>query len=246
MYTIGKLSAKTGVTVRTLDYYDEIGLIKPSTKTDGGHRIYDNEDIMRLERVLALKYIGFSLEQIKDMLHDTPSSWQQSIQQQLEMVEQEQERLKILKQTLQALFFSIAYEDKLNWEMVFHAIKLFQQDPEDFFQDYQAYLNTEDMEKIIEMNAQISKEDMEAWVKVNSDIKNNLNLDPTSKEAWQLAERWIKQSDSMFDHDETLQSKIGEALNHLKDGMVFYPIDQDIIHFLSCAYEAKYGKGEKE
>ena len=84
MYTIGKLSKNTGVTVRTLDYYDEIGLMKPSSKTEGGHRLYSEDDVLRLERILALKYMGFSLEQIKDILENSTSTWQESIQQQLE------------------------------------------------------------------------------------------------------------------------------------------------------------------
>src|SRR5690606_40584262 len=100
MYTIGKLSKNTGVTVRTLDYYDEIGLIKPSSKTSGGHRLYSEDDVMKLERVLALKYMGFSLDQIKDILENSTSNWQDSIQHQLELVKREQERLKMLEQAL--------------------------------------------------------------------------------------------------------------------------------------------------
>ena len=77
--------------MRTLDYYDEIGLMKPSSKTEGGHRLYsEGMDVLRLERILALKYMGFSLEQIKDI----PGTfnfdlWQESIQQQLELVRRE-------------------------------------------------------------------------------------------------------------------------------------------------------------
>nr|WP_217587720.1 MerR family transcriptional regulator [Lentibacillus saliphilus] len=242
MYTIGKLSKNTGVTVRTLDYYDEIGLLTPSAKTDGGHRLYDEEDVMRLERILALKYMGFSLEQIKDILQHSPSTWQQSIQQQLEMVKREQERLKTLEQTLLGVYYSIEFEKDIDWSMIFSMIKLYQQDPEDIFQDYQAYLTDEDMRKIIDMNAQMSEEDIKAWTEINETIKKHLHLDPYSDEAWQLAERWI--SERIFGHDEALLGNLTAALSDLKEGVVFYPITKDVVSFIEHAYMAKQEKGE--
>ena len=128
MYTIGKLSKNTGVTVRTLDYYDEIGLMKPSSKTEGGHRLYSEDDVLRLERILALKYMGFSLEQIKDILENSTSTWQESIQQQLELVRREQERLQILEQALLGVSYSIEIEGEINWQIIFSIIQLYQQD----------------------------------------------------------------------------------------------------------------------
>ncbi|WP_237049268.1 MerR family transcriptional regulator [Lentibacillus amyloliquefaciens] len=61
-----------------MDYYDEINLLKPSSTTEGGHSLYDKDDVLRLQQVLALKYMGFSLEQIKEKLDGNNrlnSSW---------------------------------------------------------------------------------------------------------------------------------------------------------------------------
>ncbi|OWR31706.1 hypothetical protein CDO73_04275 [Saccharibacillus sp. O23] len=63
----GELSALTGLTLRTLRYYDQIGLFSPSARTGSGHRLYDTEDLSRLQRILLLKSIGLSLEEIRDM-----------------------------------------------------------------------------------------------------------------------------------------------------------------------------------
>lgn len=75
MYSIGQLSKETGVTVRTLDYYDEINLLNPSSTTEGGHRLYAEDDVLRLQQVLAMKYMGFSLEQIKEKLDESVVTW---------------------------------------------------------------------------------------------------------------------------------------------------------------------------
>ena len=78
MYSIGKLSKKTGVTKRTLDYYDEIGLLKPQSTTGGGHRLYGEDEVFKLEQILAMKYIGFPLEQIKLIIEESTQTWEEA------------------------------------------------------------------------------------------------------------------------------------------------------------------------
>ena len=64
-FTIGQFAEKAGVTLRTLRYYDKIDLMKPSSYSDIGHRLYSNHDFARLQQILTLKFIGFSLHEIK-------------------------------------------------------------------------------------------------------------------------------------------------------------------------------------
>lgn len=65
---IGELARRTGLTVRTLHHYDAIGLVSPSRRTASGHRLYGQADIERLQRVLSLRQLGFSLEEIAETL----------------------------------------------------------------------------------------------------------------------------------------------------------------------------------
>lgn len=62
-YTVGELAKKAGVTVRTLQYYDRMGLLK-STQSEGGRRIYTRDDILKLQQILFYKSFGFPLERI--------------------------------------------------------------------------------------------------------------------------------------------------------------------------------------
>jgi len=63
-FTIGEFAEKAGVTLRTLRYYDKISLMKPSSYSVTGHRLYSNQDFARLQQILTLKFIGFSLDEI--------------------------------------------------------------------------------------------------------------------------------------------------------------------------------------
>jgi DNA-binding transcriptional MerR regulator len=66
---VGELARRTGLTVRALHHYDEIGLLQPSLHTESGHRLYTAGDVARLQQVLSLRQLGFSLEQIRDCLN---------------------------------------------------------------------------------------------------------------------------------------------------------------------------------
>lgn len=68
MLTIGQLAERTGITIRTLRYYDKLGLLTPSDYKEGGHRLYNADDLSRLQQIQALKFIGFSLKDIADLL----------------------------------------------------------------------------------------------------------------------------------------------------------------------------------
>ena len=65
---IGELAKQTGLSIRTLHYYDEIGLLSPSHRTDVGHRLYSDQDIIRLQQILSLRQLGFSLSEIHECL----------------------------------------------------------------------------------------------------------------------------------------------------------------------------------
>jgi DNA-binding transcriptional MerR regulator len=73
LWKIGDLAKRTGVSIRTLHHYDEIGLLSPSHRTESGHRLYGREEVIRLQQILSLRQSGFSLEQIHELLESRQS-----------------------------------------------------------------------------------------------------------------------------------------------------------------------------
>ncbi len=76
---IGELAQKTGVSIRTLHYYDEIGLLSPSHRTESGHRLYIDQDIVHLQKIMSLRQLGFSLQEIRKCLENPAFSLQKVI-----------------------------------------------------------------------------------------------------------------------------------------------------------------------
>jgi MerR family transcriptional regulator, thiopeptide resistance regulator len=67
-WKVGELARRTGLSVRALRYYDEIGLLSPSRRTEGGHRLYTAGDGVRLQRIKSLRALGFTLWEVREYL----------------------------------------------------------------------------------------------------------------------------------------------------------------------------------
>ena len=89
MYTAGELAKKLGVSARTVRFYDEKGILRPVGYSEAGYRIYDESSVEKLQKILMLRYLKFSLEQIKQMIEPGDIDVRQSLA--------EQERLLIEK-----------------------------------------------------------------------------------------------------------------------------------------------------
>ncbi|MED4285144.1 MerR family transcriptional regulator [Priestia megaterium] len=108
-FSIGKFSKKTGVSIRTLHYYDEIGLLKAQKNPSSGHRQYGEDHIVRLQKIVALKFLGYNLEEIGLMLKDAylNLSLQNTLLQQKKAFEEKKQHLdnvlKAISRTLSLL-----------------------------------------------------------------------------------------------------------------------------------------------
>ncbi len=106
LWKVGDLARMTGLTVRTLRFYDQIGLFSPSGQTDSGHRLYDESDLSRLHQILTLKELGLSLEEIKETLSAKQIS-------PLEMVTLQKQRIKEQIRRQQKLLEQLEHASKL-------------------------------------------------------------------------------------------------------------------------------------
>lgn len=78
-YQIGEAANMLGITTRTIRYYEEIGLMTPPKRLDGGIRVYDKDDIKRLKFILKLKELGISLKEMQELaniykIHQAPEN----------------------------------------------------------------------------------------------------------------------------------------------------------------------------
>lgn len=93
MKTVKEISRLTGISVRTLHYYDEINLLKPTQVTDSGYRLYDDTALKRLHSILLFRELQFPLKEIKAILDSPDFDTQTAIMEQIKLLELQKNRL---------------------------------------------------------------------------------------------------------------------------------------------------------
>jgi len=118
-YTIGEVAKLTDSNVRTVRYYDEIGLLKPAEVTSGRYRLYTTEEIWRLKLILTLRYLGFGMNEIRNLISGEKSV-AKVINWQIEALNAQIRTLTNIKEILEQTAQSDYGEDSLHYmhEMV--------------------------------------------------------------------------------------------------------------------------------
>ena len=123
--TIGELARRVGVTVRTIQYYDQQGLLSPSAKGPQNQRLYTDDNVKDLYRILTLKYLGLSLAQIKSdaALYQEAVAVQELADEQMDAIEEQFQSLFKRMTTLRSLHDESLGERAANWEAMADTIE---------------------------------------------------------------------------------------------------------------------------
>ena len=123
--TVGQLARKVGTTVRTIQYYDQQGLLSPSAKGPGNQRLYSPEDEKELYRILTLKYLGLSLADIRDQSASTidAEAFRGVLSSTMEALEDDFQNLVKRLSVLRALFDQTKLDNDVDWTELAHTIE---------------------------------------------------------------------------------------------------------------------------
>jgi DNA-binding transcriptional MerR regulator len=136
MYTVKQLSDLAGVSVRTLHYYDEIGLLVPSSVGENGYRHYDAESVLRLQQILFYREIGLGLLQIKDVLDSPAFDLVSALQSHRVVLQERIERLQSLVNTVDSTIMHLVGEVPMsNNKKLFEAFNLSEEKQKQYEQE---------------------------------------------------------------------------------------------------------------
>ena len=96
MMTVNEVSKLAGVSIRTLQYYDTIGLLKPAEYSESGYRLYDDTDLERLQQILLFRELEFPLKEIKDIINRSDFDKKKALEQQIKLLTLKKEHLENL------------------------------------------------------------------------------------------------------------------------------------------------------
>jgi len=116
--TVGEAAKKMNTTVRTLQYYDKVNVLKPSAESEGGRRLYTDKDIIRLYQILSMKQLGFSLDDIKNRFFslDTPEAVANELTKQAASLKEKIDLLTKIVDLIEVLKGEVLQMNSVNWQ----------------------------------------------------------------------------------------------------------------------------------
>ncbi len=198
---VKELSEITQVSVQTLHHYDRIGLLKPSMRLANGYRLYSEGDLLKLQQIIALKFFGFELNHIKNLIDEKVDIIEHfSIQSRF--LEEKAQALSAASQTLKKIIAENSQDKSVHWKNVIKLIEVYRmaQQLEKTWagkiftsEELKTYANFE--HDLKQRYSQEQMQDIEKqWAEITNEVSDNLSQDPTSAFGIDLGKRcmnWV-------------------------------------------------------
>jgi DNA-binding transcriptional MerR regulator len=192
-WKVGGLGRITGLSIRTLHYYEEMGLLIPSNRTASGHRVYGEKDLLRLQQILSLKQLGFPLVDIMTCLNEKKMFPVQIIRAHKNRMEEEKSRIEKIYGLLSSLEKTLEAKKKIPIDEVIKTMKEITM--------YEKYFTKEQLEKISERRKALGKDKLKSlrgqWRKLIKAVRVEMarQTHPNDPKVQKLAKQWRKLCD---------------------------------------------------
>ncbi|CAN5435106.1 MerR family transcriptional regulator [soil metagenome] len=188
-WKVGELARQTGLTVRTLHHYEEIGLLAPARRSESGYRLYSEEDVVRLQQIVSLRQLGLSLEEVGRYLARPGSSPLEVLELHLSRLRKQIELQQRLCARLEALAAHVRSAETLSAEEFTRTIEMMTM--------FEKYYTPEQLQELEERRRVIGDErirEVEAeWPVLIAEMRAEMEkgTDPASERVQELARRWM-------------------------------------------------------
>jgi DNA-binding transcriptional MerR regulator len=188
-WKVGELAKRTGVSVRTLHYYDEIGLLSPSHHSGAGYRLYTEADVIRFQQIKSLRNLGFSLEEIRQFLSRPDVSPERVLQLQIAHLREQIGLQQGLCDRLEAIARRWRSEETVSTEEFLTIIEVTTM--------LDKYYTPEQLEELKQRRETLGDDRMRQvegeWKELMEQVQAEMDrgTDPADERVQQLARRWM-------------------------------------------------------
>jgi MerR family transcriptional regulator, thiopeptide resistance regulator len=189
-WKVGELARVTGLTVRTLHHWDEIGLLRPSGRTQAGHRLYAEPDLRRLQQVVSLRNVGIPLEQIRNLLDRRGTSARDVISLHLDRLREQMRLQQALCARLEAVAARLDQAGTVSADELIQTIEATTMLEKYYTPEQQAELKARAEALGPEQIASVEAE----WPRLMAQVQAELDggTDPAEPRVQALAARWME------------------------------------------------------
>jgi len=212
LYRIQEFAELAGVTVRTLHHYDRIGLLKPR-RNSAGYRLYAERDLERLEHIVALKFLGLPLKQIKTLLGKARFELSEALALQQRVLKQKRELLNRTIAAVEEAEEALRQGQRPQAAILRKIIEVIEmQSSSNWTEKYYSPIAREKIEaRKQQWSPELQERATKEWTDLFRDIEASLDEDPAGEKAQRLADRWCNLVGQFTGGD----AQISEGLNRL-------------------------------
>jgi len=217
-YKTGEFAKMANVSIRTIRYYDNQGLLKPSKINDSGYRLYTDRDFVKLQQILSLKYLGFSLDEIFSMtINNDNNSLQKSLNLQSKLIQQKIEHLQLVQSSIEETSQLLKENNDIDWNNILKLIHLSTME-HDLVDQYKNSTNVDIRIRLHEKYS-INPHTWFEWLFDHYHIHSNMNileLGCGNGKLWSLNQQKIPKNSHIIISDIS-QGMVNDAIANLKD-----------------------------
>ncbi len=245
-WRVKELADLSGISVQTLHYYDQINLLTPSLRTANGYRIYSEKDLLLLQQIIALKYFGFELSKIKQLISANKTSVLQ-LKTQADILEKKAQSIAEASKTLKRILSEMNHNESIPWETIIDLIEVYRMSQELEKTWAGQILNEAEIkqyaqfEKKFNQNAQAKQGFLNQRAKLMQLIEEHLQSDPKTEPALTIASQWMDLINGIYGPENANLKKAiwdkGFKQGKIKDGRAIKP---EIVEWLDIAINTYY------
>ncbi len=239
-YTVKKLAEIAGVSVRTLHYYDEIGLLKPEFRNNSGYRYYGNKAVIRLQQIMFFRELGFSLEEIGKIFSKPDFDFIEALQSHRILLTRKAERINQLLNTVEKTIRELKGETKMQIKEFYEGFsdQQIEQYREEVRQRWGEKVLQESEERAVNKGKEKFAELQAEGGKIFKDISNNIPKGFESPEVQELVAKWRLWLENFHQYSDEAILGLGRGYSEdARFARFFKGIHEDLPEFLTQAIE---------
>jgi len=211
-YRVREFANLAGVTVRALHHYDRLAVLRPK-RTESGYRLYSLRDLERLEQIVALKFLGLPLKEIKALLDREARRLPEVLRSQRLALEEKHRRLQQAIQAIRDAEQAIASGKPAGIQVLAKIIEVIEmQENTEFMSDYYSQAAQAKLaEKRKQWTPELQAEATRAWTELFRDVEAAVDEDPRSEKAQALTARWKKLVEGFTGGDSEISKGLGKV-----------------------------------
>jgi MerR family transcriptional regulator, thiopeptide resistance regulator len=237
MLRVGEVARRGGLSVRTLHHYEELGLITPAQRTSSGHRLYGEDAVVRLQKIVALKQLGMSLEEIGGWLNGGRFRLIEALRDRRARVTAQIQALHDVDRRLEIIEKRMSDAAQVSVDDVLEALEAMAM--------FEKYYTQEQLDQLEQRRIQLGEDTIKAvekeWPELIAKVQSAMErgVAPKSEEMRAIGKRWQELIEMFTGGDPGITASLSNMYRSEPSVSQRYGLNQDMFEYVSRSWTAE-------